>query len=93
MLDEPGEPEKKAKAGITVLGGIMVLSATFAQSLMIANFPWARMWRLSGVQQQYQRVKELTITQFLPISTWFPIVAASTIVPAPICTWSPTFIG
>jgi hypothetical protein len=35
----PGEPEKKVSAGITVLGGIMVLSAIFAQSLMIVNFP------------------------------------------------------
>jgi hypothetical protein len=35
----PGEPEKSASAGTTVFGEIMVLSAIFAQSLMIANFP------------------------------------------------------
>jgi hypothetical protein len=35
----------------------------------------------------------LTITQFLPISTWLPMVAASTTVPEPIWTWSPTLMG
>lgn len=35
----PGEPAKRVNAGITVLGGMMVLSAIFVQSLMIVNFP------------------------------------------------------
>lgn len=37
---QPGEPEYRVKAGITVLGGMMVLSAIFAQSLMMVNFPY-----------------------------------------------------
>ena len=36
---EPGEPEKRARAGMTVLGGMMVLSAILAQSFMIVNLP------------------------------------------------------
>ena len=36
---EPGEPEKRARAGMTVLGGIMVLSAILAQSFMMVNLP------------------------------------------------------
>lgn len=35
----PGEPAKRVNAGMTVLGGMMVLSAIFVQSLMIVNFP------------------------------------------------------
>jgi hypothetical protein len=35
----PGDPENNARAGTTVFGGTMVLSAIFAQSLMIVNFP------------------------------------------------------
>jgi hypothetical protein len=35
----PGEPAKRVNAGMTVLGGMMVLSAIFAQSLIIVNFP------------------------------------------------------
>lgn len=37
--DKPGEPENSDNAGITVFGGTMVLSAIFAQSLIIVNFP------------------------------------------------------
>lgn len=37
--DVPGEPAKRARAGTTVLGGITVLSAILAQSLIIVNFP------------------------------------------------------
>ena len=40
LYDRPGEPEKSAKAGMTVFGGTIVLSAIFAQSLMIANLPY-----------------------------------------------------
>jgi hypothetical protein len=36
---KPGEPEKYDKAGTTVFGGRIVLSAILAQSLMIVNFP------------------------------------------------------
>lgn len=39
VFGRPGEPEKSARAGMTVFGGTMVLSAIFAQSLMIANLP------------------------------------------------------
>lgn len=35
----PGEPENNDSAGTTVLGGIMVLSAMLAQSLMMVNLP------------------------------------------------------
>lgn len=35
----PGEPENSDSAGTTVLGGIMVLSAILAQSLMMVNLP------------------------------------------------------
>lgn len=35
----PGDPENNASAGTTVFGGTIVLSAIFAQSLMIVNFP------------------------------------------------------
>jgi len=37
---KPGEPEKWARAGTTVFGGMMVLSAIFAQSLIMVNFPY-----------------------------------------------------
>lgn len=37
--NKPGEPENNAKAGTTVFGGMIVLSAILAQSLMIVNFP------------------------------------------------------
>ena len=37
--DVPGEPENSDSAGTTVLGGIMVLSAILAQSLMMVNLP------------------------------------------------------
>ena len=36
----PGEPEKCASAGTTEFGSSTVLSAIFAQSLMIQNFPY-----------------------------------------------------
>jgi hypothetical protein len=36
----PGEPENRDKAGTTVFGGRMVLSAIFAQSLIMVNLPW-----------------------------------------------------
>jgi hypothetical protein len=35
----PGEPEKRVRAGTTVFGGMIVLSAILAQSLMIENLP------------------------------------------------------
>jgi hypothetical protein len=35
----PGEPENSDRAGTTVFGGRIVLSAIFAQSLMIVNLP------------------------------------------------------
>jgi hypothetical protein len=35
----PGEPEKRVRAGTTVFGGMIVLSAILAQSLMMENFP------------------------------------------------------
>lgn len=35
----PGEPANNASAGTTVFGGIMVLSAIFAQSLIMVNLP------------------------------------------------------
>jgi hypothetical protein len=38
----PGEPENSARAGMTVFGGTIVLSAIFAQSLMIANLPYMK---------------------------------------------------
>lgn len=38
---QPGEPANSERAGITVFGGTMVLSAILAQSLMIVNFPWS----------------------------------------------------
>ena len=37
--DVPGDPAKSASAGTTVLGGMTVLSAILAQSLIIVNFP------------------------------------------------------
>lgn len=37
----PGDPEKCASAGTTQFGSRTVLSAIFAQSLMIANLPCA----------------------------------------------------
>lgn len=40
FLDQPGEPENSDNAGMTVLGGTMVLSAILAQSLIIVNFPY-----------------------------------------------------
>jgi len=86
--DWPGEPEKRDRAGITVLGGITVLSAILAQSFIVVNLPWKnRYWEKSFTKIQR------TIMQFLPISTWFPIIAASTTVFAPMWTWSPIFIG
>jgi hypothetical protein len=36
----PGEPANRVNAGMTVFGGMTVLSAIFAQSLMIVNFPY-----------------------------------------------------
>ena len=35
----PGVPEKEARAGTTLLGSKTVLSAIFAQSFIIVNFP------------------------------------------------------
>lgn len=35
----PGEPENRARAGMTVFAGMMVLSAILAQSLMMVNLP------------------------------------------------------
>lgn len=37
----PGAPANRASAGMTVLGGMIVLSAILAQSLMMQNFPWS----------------------------------------------------
>ena len=37
--DAPGDPANRASAGTTVFGGMTVLSAILAQSLMIVNFP------------------------------------------------------
>ena len=39
----PGEPEKCASAGTTEFGSSTVLSAIFAQSLMMQNFPYYTM--------------------------------------------------
>jgi hypothetical protein len=38
----PGEPEKRERAGTTVLGARTVLSAILAQSLMMVNLPYER---------------------------------------------------
>ena len=35
----PGVPPKSANAGMTVFGGMIVLSAIFAQSLIMVNLP------------------------------------------------------
>jgi hypothetical protein len=39
-LFEPGEPEKRARAGTTVFGGMIVLSAILAQSFIMVNLPF-----------------------------------------------------
>jgi hypothetical protein len=53
MKGWPGEPANSESAGITVFGGMTVLSAIFAQSLMIVNFPW-RIESLSKASQARQ---------------------------------------
>lgn len=70
-----------AKAGITVLGGMTVLSATWAQSLIIVNFPWKVALEIVSGEQH---ICKPTTIQFFPITTWLPIVAASTTEFAPI---------
>ena len=47
----PGDPPNSANAGTTVLGGMTVLSAILAQSLIIVNFPWEQCQQATGRRQ------------------------------------------
>lgn len=76
-------------AGTTVFAGSTVLSAMRAQSFMMTNLPYPTV-----IEDKMTTRKGLrTMMQFLPIWTWFPIVAASTTEPAPMCTWFSIFMG
>lgn len=65
-------------------GAMIVLSAILAQSLMMAKRPFYTASRLQRDIHTVNETKVPTITQLRPISTRFPMLAASTTVPCPM---------
>ena len=61
---EPGEPEKRERAGTTVFGGTMVLSEIFAQSLMIVNFPLIHMRTMTCVAESTATYDDTVLPNF-----------------------------
>lgn len=74
-----------------------LLSTILELSLIITKGPCVKTKNKGSVSfkfdQKEKKKKQQTIIQFFPISTPFPILAASMILPGPIDTKSPILVG